>query len=227
MINYYVDEFGTLRIYKGTQCLAYISHCENSTTQEIRNLVSEVIIESGYSQYLGDFVKYNDEIFFVTDDDSHFKVDGTETKLLLLPKEYSDANKNEEWMRLGNPDNVGFWVYESLVKPVDNTLAKPVDNEKKQIINNTNYQNYQLQWMQDHAYSLEDLIMSLEKYRQNTFGLTIPELFEEWEVDQGFDGELWACEDEFEDCEMQNDDVFKYCNRCKELFFKKKGSKDE
>lgn len=69
---------------------------------------------------------------------------------------------------------------------------------------NTNYQNYQLQWMHDHAYSLEDLMMSLEKYRQNTFGLTIPELFEEWKFNQGFDGEIWVCEDGFEDCEMQS-----------------------
>lgn len=68
---------------------------------------------------------------------------------------------------------------------------------------NTDYQNYQLQWMRDHAYSLEHLMMSLEKYRQNTFGLTIPELFEEWEFNQGFDGEIWVCEDEFNDCEAQ------------------------
>lgn len=70
-------------------------------------------------------------------------------------------------------------------------------------MNNTDYQNYQLQWMQDHNYSLEDLIMSLEKYRKDTFGLTLPELFHEWEQNQGFNGEIWACEDEFEDCEMQ------------------------
>lgn len=60
---------------------------------------------------------------------------------------------------------------------------------------NTDYQNYQLQWMQDHAHSLEDLIMSLEKYRKDTFGLTLPELFH--------DGEILDCKDEFEDCEMQ------------------------
>lgn len=119
MINYYVDEFGTLKIYKGTQCLAYISNCENSTTQEIQNLVDEVIIESGYSQYLGKFVKYNDETFFVTDDNSHYKVKGDETELLLLPKEYANVNKNEELYRLGNPDNIGFWIYESFVKPID------------------------------------------------------------------------------------------------------------
>lgn len=70
-------------------------------------------------------------------------------------------------------------------------------------MNNTDYQNYQLQWMQDHAHSLEDLIMSLEKYRNGRFGLTLPELFHEWEQDQGFNSEIWACEDEFEDCEMQ------------------------
>lgn len=70
-------------------------------------------------------------------------------------------------------------------------------------MNNTDYQNYQLQWMQDHAHSLEDLIMSLEKYRKDTFGLTLPELFHEWEQNQGFDGEIWACENEFNDCEAQ------------------------
>ena len=70
-------------------------------------------------------------------------------------------------------------------------------------MNNTDYQNYQLQWMQDHAHSLEDLIMSLEEYRKDTFGLTLPELFHEWEQNQGFDGEIWACENEFNDCEAQ------------------------
>lgn len=70
-------------------------------------------------------------------------------------------------------------------------------------MNNTDYQNYQLQWMQDHNYSLEDLIMSLEKYRKDTFGLTLPELFHEWEQNQGFNGEIWACENEFNDCEAQ------------------------
>lgn len=142
MITHYVDEFGTLRIYKGTQCLACISHCENSTTQEIQNLISEVIIESGYSQYLGDFVKYNDEIFFVTDDNSHYKVNGTETELLLLPKEYSDANKNEELVRLGNPDNIGFWVYESFVKSVDNEFANTNSKTSQSSNITTDAKNY-------------------------------------------------------------------------------------
>lgn len=70
-------------------------------------------------------------------------------------------------------------------------------------MNNTDYQNYQLQWMQDHNYSLKDLIMSLEEYRKDTFGLTLPELFHEWEQNRGFNGEIWACENEFNDCEAQ------------------------
>lgn len=64
---------------------------------------------------------------------------------------------------------------------------------------NTDYQNYQLQWMRDHAYSLEHLIMSLEEYRKDTFGLTLPELFHEWEHNQGFNGEIWACENQKQD----------------------------
>lgn len=66
-------------------------------------------------------------------------------------------------------------------------------------MNNTDYQNYQLQWMQDHAHSLEDLIMSLEEYRKDTFGLTLPELFHEWEHNQGFNGEIWTCENQKQD----------------------------
>lgn len=78
-------------------------------------------------------------------------------------------------------------------------------------MNNTDYQNYQLQWMQDHAYSLEDLIMSLEEYRKDTFGLTLPELFHEREHNQGFNSEIWACENEFNDCEAQENQKQDVC----------------
>lgn len=70
----------------------------------------------------------------------------------------------------------------------------------------TDYQKYQLQWMLDHNYSLEDLINRLQEIQEdinlspsNESQLqTIRYIFSEFET-TGFTGaELWACEDEWE-----------------------------
>lgn len=71
------------------------------------------------SKYLGTLVRWNNSIWYVDNDDCNFKDKNSEISLFLLPEEYGDANKNEELMRTGNPDNIGFWVYESLVKPIN------------------------------------------------------------------------------------------------------------
>ena len=38
---------------------------------------------------------------------------------------------------------------------------------------------------------------------------TIYEAYDEFQMDQGFAGELWVCEQEFRETEAQNDDVMK------------------
>lgn len=76
----------------------------------------------------------------------------------------------------------------------------------------TDYQKYKLQWMIDHGYSLEDLISELTRLQyddpedSDRISSPVSELFDEWEEDCGFGSEIWACEEEWQDCEGCNSD---------------------
>lgn len=68
------------------------------------------------------------------------------------------------------------------------------------------YEKYQLEWMQDHEYSLDNLIEELEKVRLATMSYEIDEektnlidLFAQWEQDCGFESQIWACKEEWLD----------------------------
>ena len=50
--------------------------------------------------------------------DDNFKDESEWTSLFLLPEKYANSEENYKIMRFGNPDNVGIWVYESLVKEI-------------------------------------------------------------------------------------------------------------
>jgi len=64
----------------------------------------------------------------------------------------------------------------------------------------TEYQKYQLQWMIDHDKSLEDLMNEINVHQENCEGDTLY-VFESWVRDVGFGGEIWACYEEWLDCE--------------------------
>lgn len=70
------------------------------------------------------------------------------------------------------------------------------------------YDRYKLQWMLDHDYSLSDLI---EELRNLQYGdpddgdsaiTPVDELFDDWETDVGFGGEIWASRREWENAEQ-------------------------
>lgn len=69
------------------------------------------------------------------------------------------------------------------------------------------YQKYQLEWMIAHGFSLQDLMMELTKLQyddpedSDMISTPVSELFDEWVSDIGFDSEIWACEDEWNECE--------------------------
>ena len=71
----------------------------------------------------------------------------------------------------------------------------------------TNYEKYQLQWMIDHGFSLQDLMTELTLLQyENTdvldpISAPVDQLFKEWEQDIGFNSEIWASEAEWEDSE--------------------------
>lgn len=56
----------------------------------------------------------------------------------------------------------------------------------------TEYQKYQLQWMIDHGYSLDDLIQELTNMQyddpedSDRISTPISELYDEWVIDVGF-----------------------------------------
>ena len=83
------------------------------------------------------------------------------------------------------------------------------------------YQKYQLQWMIDHGYSIQDLIRELTELQfedpedSDRISTPISELFNEWEHDVGFGSNIWACEDEWRDVEGN---MKKECGICGEMF---------
>ena len=77
------------------------------------------------------------------------------------------------------------------------------------------YEEYKLQWMIDHGYSLNDLIDKLGKIADQElnnngrlpFSENFDEAFEILENEQGFaESEIWACYDEWEDYEGSEED---------------------
>ena len=65
----------------------------------------------------------------------------------------------------------------------------------------TAYQKYQLQWMIDHGYSLNDLIIEMLEMQTDGNDGDVADLYYEWEYSRGFGGEIWACEEEWKECE--------------------------
>lgn len=69
-----------------------------------------------------------------------------------------------------------------------------------EILKKQTYEQYQLQWMIYHGFSLKDLMESMDRYFMND-GDSIQELFKDWEYNCGFGGMLYACKDEAIDCD--------------------------
>lgn len=74
--------------------------------------------------------------------------------------------------------------------------------QKEEATQITEYQKYQLQWMIDHGFSLEDLIQELDKLREESDSdMSLESIFADWEYGYGFGSEIWVCEAEWEECE--------------------------
>ena len=73
----------------------------------------------------------------------------------------------------------------------------------------TEYEKYQLQWMINHGHSLNEIISEMLAMQTDgdkvVFDGDVADLFSEWEYSNGFGGEIWACEREWEECEAQAD----------------------
>lgn len=70
------------------------------------------------NKLLGTIVEWDNERWYVDNTDENFKDEDEETSLFLLPEKYADIDENDKLWRYGNPDSVGYWVYESDVKEI-------------------------------------------------------------------------------------------------------------
>ena len=71
------------------------------------------------------------------------------------------------------------------------------------------YEKYKLDWMISHSYTLYDLAIVLEYMRDEMPHEKISSILREWEDHEGFDGEIWACFDEFFETEYQDADYMR------------------
>lgn len=83
------------------------------------------------------------------------------------------------------------------------TTQKEEDFEERQC---EKYRKYQLDWLYDHGYSVEDVLWLFAEYvadfvedeEERDMILSAPHSFL---MDRGFNGECFACKEEFFDCQ--------------------------
>ena len=69
----------------------------------------------------------------------------------------------------------------------------------------TAYEQFKLEWMLAHGYTLQDLVAELENLREaaRSGDVDAMYIFADWEYGYGFGSEIWPCFDEFLDCEYK------------------------
>lgn len=72
----------------------------------------------------------------------------------------------------------------------------------------TGYERYRLDWMADHGYGLDSLVTALGQYIGEFYTVTdrdtgreasLCEVFDEWQEDHGFGGQIWSTPREYAD----------------------------
>lgn len=73
------------------------------------------------------------------------------------------------------------------------------------------YENYKLEWMKQHGFTLDDLVAEMYEINErylDEYGesMDTDDQFKEF-CENGFNGEIWASYDEFLDNEFQNPEI--------------------
>lgn len=113
--------------------------------------------------------------------------EGAEQEIKELPK---GDEAIEELMKARN-------AADALFGSVDAQMTMEAKRSRTQ-----RYHRYQLQWMMEHGLAISDLVDELEKARKDPDAAEdLQTVFVDWEFDSGFGGQLWACENEWEECD--------------------------
>lgn len=106
------------------------------------------------------------------------------------------------------------WQDVSLDMDIVQRLINKAEKEKTEMVDYASekeqkYEQYKLQWMLDHGYTLKDLIAELEKLRQESDpDMNLESLFKDWEFGYGFGSEVWPCFGEYLNAEGKNKPPF-------------------
>ena len=66
------------------------------------------------------------------------------------------------------------------------------------------YGKYKLNWMMEHGYTIEDLFKFVGEHLTDDTDWSLAGAYDEWETEDGFNGEIWCCFEEFLDFEYQD-----------------------
>ena len=142
---------------------------------------------------------------------------------MFMMKLYSDSQKR--YIRLCSTD------YKDLLDEVIDEVPKDVYKSIEEFVLNSRvgdalqlqnkygiirvvdaenlYNKYQLNWMIDHGYSISDMIIALsntakemEGSHPHSLSHSLKYVFNEWALEDGFNGEIWVCYEEWLDNEL-------------------------
>lgn len=115
------------------------------------------------------------------------------------------------YCEVGNPPDEfpEGWYRENIMSVAQELMDDEKGQQflKEEIEKTRKYQRYQLQWMLDHEYSIDNLIRGLAQMQaeEMRYGdnkpIPIDTLYYRWVKDVGFGSEIWACREEWETTE--------------------------
>lgn len=69
------------------------------------------------------------------------------------------------------------------------------------------YELYKIDWLISHGFNLTILMKTIACYADQLDFINTDEFMDDWENEVGFPGaRIWACKDEFEECEYDDDE---------------------
>lgn len=87
-------------------------------------------------------------------------------------------------------------------------MTEYTKQETKDLIKKA-YDRYKLVWLKAHEFSLEDFLQSVFEYiRESEIDLnktSIADAMHEWEIESGFNSEIYPCFDEFVTCDLDTE----------------------
>lgn len=72
----------------------------------------------------------------------------------------------------------------------------------------SDYEHYQLEWMIEHGHGLTELVEDMSELSYDMPNAEVGTLFDVWEADHGFDGEIYASEAEWREADRGGHDPF-------------------